>query len=320
MANIYERPILIIDGLNLHTRHYIANPTMSDMGHQVGGVVGFLKGIQLLANKFHPPHVCVVWEGGGSPRRRAIYSNYKSKRKPQKLNRYYEGDIPDTVENRNYQIMLLIELLRKTPIQQFYISDCEADDIIAYLVKYKFRNRQCMIVSSDKDYYQLLDNRVLQWSPGQKKIIRPEDVEKKFGIKPSNFCLARSFIGDMSDAVPGIKGAGFKTMIKRFPELAGDISLSVRDILELSKERATKKIKLFKEINENPDVPLRNWKLMYLDISGLAHMQIQKLEATIDTFKPQRDKINFMRTLIREGISTFDTDIFFMSLNTVGKE
>lgn len=320
MANIPERPMLLIDGLNLHTRHYVANPAMSSAGHQVGGVVGFLKGIQLLSNKLHPKHVCVVWEGGGSPRRRAIFPNYKSKRRPQKLNRYYENDIPDTVENRNYQIRLLIELLRQTTVTQAYVSDCEADDVIGYLVKYKFKDENCIIVSSDKDYYQLITDRVLQWSPGQKKFISRDDVISKFGIPPHNFCLTRCFIGDKSDAIPGISGAGFKTMAKRFPELSENRDLTVSEILELSQERAPKsKIKLYREINDNNHIPLRNWKLMYLDSSTLAATQIQKIESNINTFSPKRNKIEFMRTLLREGISTFDADMFFMSINAIGR-
>jgi len=271
LGQYVDRPFLIIDGLNVHTRHFIANPTMSALGHHVGGVTGFLKGIELLVQKISPQRVIVIWEGGGSPRRRAIYPDYKSKRRPQKLNRYYAGDIPDTVENRNYQIMLLIELLRLTPVNQVYVSDCEADDVIGYLIRHKF-------------------------------------------------CAARSFIGDPSDGIPGIKGAGFKTLAKRFPELNSENDVSVNDIIGLSKSRALdSKIKLFREINENHEIPKRNWKLMYLDMINLAASQIQKIEFSIDTFEPQRNKIEFMRTMIREGISTFDTDAFYMSLNSISR-
>ena len=142
------RATLLIDGLNLQTRHFVANPSMSDAGQHVGGVVGFLRAIENLSQKIQPENIVVVWEGGGSPRRRAIYPQYKSKRKPQKLNRYYENDIPDTVENRNYQISLLIELLKQTPINQVYVSDCEADDVIGYLAKYKLKDtdmRDCFV-------------------------------------------------------------------------------------------------------------------------------------------------------------------------------
>ena len=307
---------MLIDGLNVYTRHFIANPTMSDLGHHVGGTAGFINGLRLLADRILPSKVFVIWEGGGSKRRRAIFPQYKFRRQPQKLNRYYE-DIPDTVENRNYQITLLIELLKNTAVGQLYVSDCEADDVIGYLVKNSFKNEDIMIVSSDRDYYQLLSSRVCQWSPGQKKIITAESVKEKYGIAPQNFVSARCFIGDPADGIPGIKGAGFRTMVKRFPKVTTTEDVSVEDLLALSIEYAKEsKIKIYQEINENPSIPRRNWRLMYLDINNLAASQIEKINYEIDTFQPRRNKIEFMRSLLREGINTLDADSFFMSINS----
>ena len=261
-----ERPVLIIDALNLFMRHFIANPTMSSLGHHAGGVVGFLKAIRLLTDRTDPTDIYVVWEGGGSSRKRSTYSGYKAKRKPQKLNRFYGDDIPDTSQNRDTQVSRLVELLRQVPINQMYVSDCEADDIIGYLVKYKFQDRKCVIVSSDKDFYQLLSDRITQWSPGQKAFITPEKVVEKFGIHPENFCTARCFSGDPSDNISGIKGAGFRTLVKRFPELSDPGFVSVDDILSLATQRTmNSKVKLYESVAESADVAKRNWKLMFLD-------------------------------------------------------
>ncbi len=311
------RPVMLIDGLNVYTRHFIANPSMSDLGHHVGGVVGFMKGLQLLADRIKPQAIYVVWEGGGSPRRRAIYSGYKQGRKPQKLNRFYGSDIPDTIENRNYQLVLTIELLKNTPINQIYVGDCEADDIIGFLVKNRFKDKDIVIVSSDKDYYQLLTDKVTQWSPGQKKFIMQNDVHKKFHIPVHNFCTVRCFVGDASDGLGGIKGAGFKTMASRFPELVSDKHISVNDIIESSIEKSSSsKLKLYSRITQDPEVPLRNWKLMYLDTKNLSATHIQKINGEIDTFEPSRNKINLMKILMREGIRTFDADSFFLAINS----
>ena len=291
---------------------------MGETGYHIGGIAGFLKGIRLLADRVEPCQIFVVWEGGGSLRRRAIYKDYKQNRRPQKLNRYYEGDIPDTVENRNYQISLCIELLKYTPVGQFYIEDCEADDIIGYLVQHKFFDTKCVIVSSDRDYYQLISDKVSQWSPGQKRFITENVVKEKYGISVVNFCTARCFIGDPSDGLGGIKGAGFKTLVRRFPELKDEEFVSVNDILRMSKERSNgSKIKLFAAINDSPDIPQRNWRLMFLNLQNLAPTQIEKINYKTDTFVPHRNKMGFMRVLIRESIKSFDADSFFMSLNSV---
>ena len=314
-----DRPILLIDGLNVFMRHFIANPAMSEMGDPIGGVIGFLKNIKHLVESSHPSEVVVVWEGGGSLRKRAIFKDYKQRRKPQKLNRYYE-DLPNTVENRNDQVSMIVNLLKHVPVRQVYVENCEADDVIGYLVKYKYRLRRCVIISSDKDYYQLLDRRVIQWSPGQKKYILPTSIVQKFHVSFVNFCTARAFIGDASDNLPGIKGAGFKTISKRFPELVDNVFVSVEDIIKMSASRAVNsKIQLYKRICEGADVARRNWKLMHLDTNNLSASQVQKIEATIDTFMPSRDKIALMKSLKTKGITSFDVDSFFMSLNIVGK-
>ena len=319
MTSISTRPVLLVDAYNLFTRHFIANPTMSSHGHHVGGTVGFLKSIGRLADLLHPSDIYVIWEGGGSTRRRGIYQDYKKGKKPQRLNRFYGNDIPNTVENKNHQVSLAVELLKTVPVKQVYVSDCEADDVIAYLCKNVFSSDRCVIVSSDKDYYQLLSSRIIQWSPGQKDFITAKDVIRKFGMYPENFLVARCFCGDGSDALPGVKGAGFKTMLKRFPELSGSDFISVEDIIRISLERSQttgKKIKLFHNINENEDIPRRNWKLMYLGISNLAASQIQKVEGIVDTFDTSGNKIKLMRTLMREGLLTFDADSFYMSVNS----
>lgn len=309
--------VLLIDALNLFTRHYVANPTMSASGHHVGGTVGFLRNIQHLVEKIRPEQVHVVWEGGGSARRRAIYSGYKGNRKPQNLNRFYSDSIPDTVDNRNYQVALTVEALKHVPVGQFYISGCEADDIIGYLSSRKFLSKNCVIVSSDKDFYQLINDRVTQWSPGQKAFVTSENVASKFGIPPENFCTARCFCGDPSDNLPGIKGAGFKTLARRFPELQSTDFVSVSEIIKLSEQRQLDKpLLLYKRIVEDSDIALRNWKLMYLDTNNLAATQIQKIESYLDTFQPARDKIGLMRIMVREGLTTFDADKFYMILNS----
>jgi len=309
-----DKPVLIIDGLNFFTRHFVVNPTMSQNGHHLGGFVGFLKGLRLLSERCSPAQIVVVWEGGGSSRRRAIFSDYKQGRRPQKLNRYYE-DIPDTFGNRNRQVALLVEALRHVPVRQVYVTECEADDAIAYMTKYQYRDHKCVIVSSDKDLYQLIDDRVTQWSPGQKTYITSEKVKEKFGVSVSNIVTARAFIGDPSDGLKGVPHAGFKSLAKRFPELLSDEHVSVRDVVTMAEKLLeTKKLKVLDSIVENSDVALRNWKLMYLDITNLSGQQIEKIKYTIDSFEAKRNKIALMRMLMREGVNNFDVDSYYVAI------
>jgi len=179
-----------------------------------------------------------------------------------------------------------------------------------------FREDKCVIYSSDKDFYQLLSDKNTIYSPTSKKYIDVDDVVSRFHVHPENFCLVRSFCGDPSDGIPGIKGVGFKTMVKRFPEVTLPESLSVEEIITLSRQRSKEtKVKAYTNIVQAASVGRRNWKLMYLDTINLSATQIQKIQSIVDTYQPSRNKITVMRELIKEGMHTFDVDGLFFSLN-----
>jgi DNA polymerase-1 len=310
-----KRPVLLIDAYNVFTRHFCANPTMNRHGEPIGGAVGFLNGLKNIVSEVFPSAVYIIWEGGGSSKRRKLFPDYKKNKKPQRLNRFY-SEIPDTVSNRNNQVTFLVNLLKNAPVCQIYVSDCEADDVIGYMSKNMFTDKECVIYSSDKDFYQLVSERVTIFSPTSKKYIHVDDVLERFSIHPENFCQARTFCGDTSDGIPGIKGVGFKVLAKRFPELSKKEFVSVNDIISLSEQRTKEsKVQAYQKIVESADIARRNWKLMHLDTVNLTGTQIQKIEGVIDTFTPARNKIAMMRALSVEGLHTFDVDALFLSLN-----
>jgi len=311
--------VLLIDGLNLFTRHFVAHPATASTGEHVGGIVGFLYTIIEFAERFRPNQIFVIWEGGGSSRRRSIYSEYKQKRRPEKLNRFYDDDIPDTVENRNHQISTIVDILKRSPINQIYVPDCEADDVIGYLCKYRFKDNRKLIASSDKDFYQLLDKNTIIYSPTWKKLVTSKDVIEKFGISPENFCLAKSICGDSSDNINGVKNVGFKTLSKRFPDFSKSKSLLISDVIDICDDMIKNGVNLksVTNISESEDLIKRNWKLIYLDTLSLSSEQISKINYLVDNLDISRDKITMMRILIKEGIQTFNVDRFFLSLNHI---
>lgn len=311
-----SRPTLVIDGLNVFYRHWAANPSMDGNGEHVGGIVGFLKGIQLLCERYSPNDIIVVWEGGGSQRRRAVDPNYKGGRRPVKLNRFYE-EIPNTVENRNSQVALLVSLLRKAGVRQVYVPDCEGDDVVAYITTAALKKDQCIVISTDKDFFQLIDDRVKVWSPGSKKEWNISSVVSNFGIHPQNFCLARCFVGDASDGIKGAPGVGFKSLAKRFPDLSCESNLDIDAIVtECRKLQVQKRLKLYDSIIEHEDEIRKNWKLMYLGQGKLAASQVDKIDAALHR-RPNRDKLGFIKSLLKLQISNVDYDKLFMTLKTL---
>lgn len=316
---MFDRPILVIDALNAFSRHYCANPTMSENGEHAGGFVGFIKSVGALCHQFFPKKVIVVWESGGNQKRRDTSGGtYKDGRRPQSLNRYYENDIPNTWENHNKQIALTIEALKHLPIQQIYVKDTEADDVIGYICKYKFTEERVIVVSSDRDLYQLINENVSQWSLNQKKIIDSKEVIEKFGCSPKNFCSVRSFVGDPSDNIKGVKGAGFKTISKRFPEVSGEDFVDVHHLAE----RARREIQLgsnatiYKLMSECEGEARKNWKLMYLDLGSLNGDQVKKIEHQLGTPAPHPNKMALLRILVREGLRSVEIDTTYLHMKS----
>lgn len=309
--------ILLVDAYGLFIRHYSANPSISSNGYHVGGVVGFLKALQYAIQKHFASKVYIVWEGGGSGFRRSLLSSYKDKRRPIRMNQYYEEAIDDTYESRNRQILTLLKLLKYAPFCQLYVPDCEADDIIAYLCKYSHQNENKIILSSDKDYYQLLDEKTFISTTIRKKLIGSADVKEEFGISYRNFALAKAIVGDRSDKIDGVKGAGFKTLAKRFPALVNDEDVLLEELFDYARQMSESKIILYRRILEGRDLIARNWKLVHLDTASLTSQQISRTDELLQNFTPRNNKFDFLRAIIECGLNNFDVDGFFFPMKTI---
>jgi DNA polymerase-1 len=304
---MYKNRVILIDGLNLFTRHFVANPAMSENGEHVGGVVGFFNAMMRLVEKCKPESVIVVWEGEGSNKKRGLYSDYKKNSRPQRLNRYYEDDIPATYQNRSFQIKTLISILACVPVCQTYIAGAEADDAIGYLCKYLLKDKNKIIVSSDHDFYQLVDDNTIIWSPTLKSFVDKHKVIERFGIHPNNFCLAKSIVGDTSDNIPGVKGVGYKSLAKRFQKFTESQEYMLYDLVIDSKSMIKKKgPKIFESICNSEDLIKRNNRLVLLDTNNLSISHIKKLESDIENFKPLYDNMNIHRLLKASSITNID--------------
>lgn len=294
---------------------------MSAKGEAAGGIVGFLGYLASVADRVVPKKIVIVWEGGGSSRKREIFSEYKAHRKPERLNRYHLGDIPDTVDNRNWQIRTIIALAKNLPVVQIYVENCEADDVIGYICRYKFPDDRKVVLSSDKDFYQLLNDKVRIYNPSSKRFVHEVDVLERFQISAQNFCIAKAICGDASDNVPGVPGVGFKTVAKRFPELASSEPLLLEEILTRATQRLVDSdLKALRNIVDQAEIVRRNWRLMHLDTSNLSASQIKKIDNAFELYEEKRDKISLMRGLIAEGLPGIDADPIFRSLSCVERK
>ncbi len=284
--------VLIIDGLNTFIRVFSVIPTTNDNGTHIGGIVGFLKSIGYTINMFRPTRCIIIWDGkGGSSRRRKMYPEYKAKRKTNiRLNRAYDFEtIEEERANMIRQIQRTIEYLDFLPITMLSIDNVEADDIIAYTAKQVLTDSKVTIMSSDKDFLQLVDDRISVWSPTKKKLYKPEQVMEEYGIPSHNLLMYRIFDGDKSDNINGVFGYGLKTVLKKLPFLQEDKQFSVDDA-----------ITEVEELEKHRDIMERNYDLMQLhnvDISATAKTKtIDKMREPI----PNLDKVTFKKMFLED--------------------
>ena len=170
----------------------------------------------------------------------------------------------------------LIQYLNCLPITTLSIDNVEADDIMAYIANeiYTKDENRATIVSTDRDFLQLVNNRISVWSPIKKKLYTPSVMREEFGISSNNYLLYRTFIGDKSDNIPGLKGVGLKSLLKHFPIITQNEDISVDQIVEFAKS-VDKKYKVHENVISNKNLLQLNYQLMQLkevDINGNAKM------------------------------------------------
>lgn len=311
-----NRPILIVDVSNMFARSHAAYPQMNSNGEPAGGYVGFLKTLRRIISETAPKAVYCAWEGGGSTKRRAIYPDYKKGSKPQKLNRFYEDDIPSTDENRKHQMFVLLSALKHLPVCQLYVSDAEADDLIAYLCEGPLKHEQRIIVSSDRDFYQLLNDKTKIYNLHKKNVFDAEFVLNEFRISTNNFALAKSICGDPSDNIPGVKGIGFKTLAKLFPMLGLTSDVSLDDVFSYCHTHLGEKPGFKRILDAESDIR-RNWRLVYLNGNMISSEQTDKINKAIENFKPSVNKVDLMKLLVKEGINDFNVHEYVHAMNGI---
>ena len=217
--------VLIIDGLNTFIRSWTTNPAMNEDGDHMGGVTGTLNSIGSQIRQFNPTRVIVIFDGkGGSNSRKKIYEGYKSERGKNRfrVNRQYPEMMNEEDESVSMkrQFVWLADILDYLPVTTMIYDGMEADDAIAYIAtELKKEGEEVVIASTDKDFLQLVNETTKVYSPTKKKFYDRQMVFDEWGLWPQNLLLFRTLDGDNSDNVPGVKGCGLKTVLKRFPEL-----------------------------------------------------------------------------------------------------
>ena len=295
--------VLIIDGLNQFIRVFGAVPALNDDGEHCGGVTGFLLSTAATIRTLKPTRVVIVFDGkGGSNRRKSVYKGYKDGRTGlTKLNRLagYE-DLEDQQQSMRKQFARLIEYLQVLPISLTYIDYVEADDIIAYLANHYFK-KEVTIISSDKDFLQLVNPRIKVWAPTKKKMYDEALVKEEYGVKPQNLVFYRCLEGDKSDNIEGVRGIGPKTILKKMPFL-NEETLTLDGFMEKVKTECDEK--LSQKLTKFVTTIELNYKLMQLKDPEISSSITSQVRNIMDELQPELDLVEFKKMFMYDKLYT----------------
>ena len=279
--------LILVDGSGYIFRAFYGLPPMTNSnGVPVNAVFGFTSMLMKLMDDMKPKYVAVVFDVSRKTFRNDIYEEYKANRSspPEEL-------IP--------QFDLIRDATRAIGLPVIEMEGFEADDLIAtYARLAPAANKKAIIISSDKDLMQLVDNNTLMLDPMKQVWINDQKVFEKFGVFPNKVIDVQSLAGDSSDNIPGVPGIGLKIaaelinsfgnldqLLLRAPEIKqnkrrenliefSDQALLSRDLVSLRKD-----VPIITSIDELEISPvLDSGKIIpFLELHGFKRL-LQKLE------------------------------------------
>ncbi|MBU4199032.1 MAG: hypothetical protein KKG09_09875 [Verrucomicrobia bacterium] len=196
--------VLLVDALNIVYRSFYAIAGLAtSSGRPTNAVYGFIKTLMQLERIWQPTHWLVVFDGGVPAERLALCPAYKAQRPP----------MPDALRA---QFQPLETYLDGALIPRARLEGKEADDVLASVAaRAAAEGFDVLVVSSDKDLMQIVDERVAMVGPG--KVAEregPDYVLRKTGVRPDQIVDWLALTGDSSDNIQGVPGVGAKTASK----------------------------------------------------------------------------------------------------------
>jgi len=230
--------LFLIDGYALIYRAFfamISRPLTTSRGENTSAAWGVANFLHRLFEEHHPDLVAWVNDSGSSFRDE-IYPAYKATR--QKLDDELQEDFDRSVER-------IEDLLSAWSVPLVTLDGYEADDVIGTLaVRGTEAGLQVVIVSGDKDFYQLIGPGVSLLNPGRRGAAGVEEqwvdesnADERLGVPPNRVIDYLALVGDASDNIPGVKGIGDKTA-RKLIEKFGDLDAILEHASEVSGKRA----------------------------------------------------------------------------------
>ena len=230
--------IFLIDAYALIYRSYfafISRPLTNSAGENTSAPFGFTRFLLDIREEFEPDYLAVVFDAGDSFRDE-VYPEYKATREK----------MPDDLRDSLARIRQIVEGFRDPIVE---LDGYEADDVIGTLARQAAeKGLEAVIVSGDKDFYQLVGPHVHLMNPGRggssgvaADWVTEANASDKFGIPPSQVADYLALVGDSSDNVPGAPGVGPKTAVQLLEQYA-DVEELIANAESLKPPRASRSL------------------------------------------------------------------------------
>jgi DNA polymerase I len=195
--------LYLIDGSAYIYRAFFALPALNNSkGLQTNAIYGFLTTLLKIIREHKPDGLAVAFDEKGPTIRHEEFKEYKAQRPP----------MPDGMKAQIPYIHRAVEALNIPAVRQI---GYEADDLIGTLARQaEHAGYDIVIVTGDKDMFQLVTPHVRVYDPVKDKWSGESECVAKFGVEPARVVEVMGLMGDASDNIPGVKGIGEKTAIK----------------------------------------------------------------------------------------------------------
>lgn len=219
----------------IHRAYHALPPLTNSKGEPVGALFGFARMLQKILRQYKPDYLAVCFDTAAPTFRHKAYADYKATRKK-------------TDDALVFQLPLARDMAEAWGLPVCGVDGYEADDVIATLAQQGVEDGlRVVIVTADKDALQMVDDKISVLNEGKNLVYTPEEVEKKYGLKPGQLVDYFALLGDASDNVPGVPGVGEKTatqILQQYGTLekalahTGEIKGSLGKKLEANKDQA----------------------------------------------------------------------------------
>lgn len=283
-----DKQLFLIDGSALAYRSYFAfirNPLINSKGENTSVSFGVVNSLFSLLNQHNPSHIAIVFDTKEPTHRHKKYPEYKSTR----------AKMPEDMADQLPRMREVVEALNLPLIEK---AGVEADDVIGTLAKRAAaENYQVLIVTSDKDFNQLVDDRINILRPQKAgadlEVIDRKKVVEILGIPPETVIDFMALTGDTSDNIPGIPGVGPKTALKLLKQFG-----SLEDILDNADMISGKSLR--QKVSDNSDKALLSKDLVTILTDLDLDYEIKDLVRTDfdkERLKELFEKLEFTRFL-----------------------